>query len=149
LSSHHLAQLNIARMKYTLEDPAMQPFVDALDPVNLSADSSPGFVWRLQSEGGDATDFEIYNDSRYLVNMSVWQTLEALKAFVASRRHGAIFRRRSEWFEKMDQASSVLWWVPENHQPTVQEAQDRLDMLRTNGPTPDAFNFSETCPHPD
>ena len=149
MSRHHLAQLNIARMKYSLEDPAMQEFVDALDPVNQSADSSPGFVWRLQSDEGDATSFQIYNDGTYLVNMSVWSSLETLKAFVASTRHGAIFRRRAEWFEKTQQASSVLWWVPEYHQPTVQEAQEKLDRLRANGPTPVAFNFSETYPHPD
>lgn len=149
MSLHHLAQLNIARMKYSLEDPAMQPFVDALDPVNQSADSSPGFVWRLQSDEGDAISIQIYNDGAYLVNMSVWNSLESLKAFVASTRHGAIFRRRAEWFEKMQQASSVLWWVPEYHQPTVQEAQEKLDSLRANGPTPDAFKFSETYPRPD
>ena len=148
MALYYLAQLNIARMKYAIDDPNMQAFVDALDPVNASADQADGFIWRLQTEDGDARDFRIYNDERYLVNMSVWRDVDSLKAFVASASHGAIMRRRSEWFEKMDQAFSVLWWVPEHHRHGVPEAQDKLDALRNDGPTPAAFNFETLFPPP-
>ncbi|MEM7293920.1 MAG: DUF3291 domain-containing protein [Pseudomonadota bacterium] len=148
MALYHLAQLNIARMKYTLDDPALKDFVDALDPVNASADAYPGFIWRLQTDDGDATDIRIYDDDHYLVNMSVWRDLDTLKSFVASQQHGNIMRRRSEWFEKMDVPFSVLWWVPEHHRPSVPEAQDKLDALREDGPTPAAFNFESVFPPP-
>ena len=149
MARYNLAQLNIAKMKYAIDDPAMQDFVEQLDPVNASADDYPGFVWRLQTEEGDATDIRIYDDDRLLVNMSVWKSLEALKDFVASQSHGAVMRRRGEWFDRMDQPYLVLWWVPEHHRPSIQEAQDRLDMLRKHGPTAAAFDFSSYFPAPE
>ena len=145
---YQLAQLNIAKMKYALDDPKMKVFVDALDPVNLSADSAPGFVWRLQGNGGDAREFEIYGDASYLVNMSVWESLDALRAFVMSPRHIAIMKQTSKWFEKMTEDYLVLWWVEAGHQPTVKEAENRLNTLRENGPTVDAFSFGKMFPPP-
>ena len=132
MATYYLAQLNIAMMKYGLDDPRMQDFADALEPVNTAADESDGFVWRLQTVEGDATDVRIYDDERLLVNLSVWRDVDSLKAFVASRDHGPIMRRRSEWFDKMDQPYLVLWWVPEHHRPSVAEAQDKLEALRSD-----------------
>ena len=149
MARYNLAQLNIAKMKYAIDDPAMQDFVDQLDPVNESADNSPGFVWRLQTGEGDATDVRIYDDEYLLVNLSVWESIEALKAFVASQRHGAVMRRRTEWFDRMDEAYLVMWWVPEHHRPSIQEAQDKLDMLRKLGPTPAAFDWSNPYSTPE
>lgn len=147
--SFQLAQLNIARMKFEMESPDMKDFVDALDPVNASADSSPGFVWRLQDESGNATDQLIWDDPNWLVNMSVWEDLDSLKAFVRSKLHVDVMRRRREWFSEMVEAYVVLWWVPAGHQPTVAEAQARLEKLRENGPSPEAFSFAKPFPPPE
>ena len=129
-------------MLFAVDDPRMKDFNDALDSVNAIADATPGFVWRLQSDQGNAVGFEIYDNPNYLVNMSVWESLDALRQFVTSGAHLAIMKRRAEWFEKSELAYMVLWWVPAGHTPTVDEAQEKLDHLRANGPTEAAFNFS-------
>lgn len=149
MSNYHLAQLNIAAKRYADDDPRFADFMNALDPVNAVADQSPGFVWRLQSDDGNATAIQIFNSDQWLVNMSVWESLEALMAFVAHPTHIAIMRRRGEWFEKSDLATMVLWWVPAGHVPDIEEAQVRLELLRDQGPTPEAFGFSSAFPAPD
>lgn len=145
---YQLAQLNIARMKFDMESPEMRDFVDALDPVNASADASEGFVWRLQDEDGNATEYLIWDDPNWLVNMSVWESLDHLKAFVRSDLHVSVMRRRREWFSEMVEAYVVLWWVPAGHRPTVAEAQARLEKLRAEGPGPEAFSFARPFPPP-
>jgi hypothetical protein len=120
----------------------------ALDAVNAVADTSPGFVWRLQTEDGDATAIRPFPDERVMVNMSVWRSLEDLRRFVYSQRaHLDVMRRRREWFERME-VYLVLWWVPAGHVPTVEEAKQRLALLREEGPGPHAFTFRETYPPP-
>ncbi len=147
--TYQLAQLNIAKMRYSLDSPTMKDFVDALDPVNQSADTFPGFVWRLIAIEGDEANHVIYGDPRYLVNMSVWESADALKAFVASTLHAPVMARRAEWFEKRSESYSVMWWVKSGHRPTVQEAQEKLEYLRANGPTHDAFHFGKLFAAPD
>ena len=147
--NYHLAQLNIAKMISSVEDPRMKDFNDALDTVNAIADATPGFVWRLQSDQGNAVDFDIYDDPNYLVNMSVWESLDALREFVTDGQHLAIMKRRAEWFEKSEQAYMVFWWIPAGHIPTIAEAQEKLDHLRENGPCEYAFNFSNYFPPPE
>jgi hypothetical protein len=129
-------------MKYALDDPGMKGFVDALDFVNATAEGSEGFVWRLQTEDGNATSVRAYNDDLLLVNISVWESVEHLKAFVADPGHLDIMRRRLEWFEPPGAPYLVLWWVPRGHSPTVEEARARLEHLRENGSSSHAFNFS-------
>ena len=117
--------------------------------MNARADNAPGFVWRLQDESGDATGIRAFGDDRLIVNMSVWESIEALETWVyRDRGHLAVVRRRRDWFEKMD-AFMVLWWVPAGHLPTVGEAEERLDLLRRDGPTPRAFTFRHRFPEPD
>ena len=147
-SGYQLAQLNIARMKFDMESPEMSDFVDALDPVNATADASPGFVWRLQDDNGNATSQLIWDDPQWLVNVTVWENLESLKRFVRSELHLRIMQRRREWFAALAEAYVVLWWVPAGHQPTVAEAQSRLEKLRADGPGPEAFNFARPFPPP-
>ena len=146
---HQLAQLNIARMKYTYEDPEMAYFVAQLDPVNALADSSPGFVWRLQTDEGNATAYDIFEDPGYLVNMSVWESLEQLGNFFRAELHMDVVRRRKQWFDAVEEATMVLWWVPAGHQPEVAEAQARLEYLRSHGSTTHAFTFREPYPRPE
>ncbi|MHC5902512.1 DUF3291 domain-containing protein [Streptomyces sp. S6] len=141
MTSHELAQVNIARLKFPLDSPELKDFVDALDPVNAVADAAPGFVWRLQSDDGDATGIEVFGDRWLIINMSVWQDTDALTAFMYRGRHRELLQRRREWFQKAVEAMAVLWWVPAGHRPTVAEAEARLLHLRANGPTPYAFTL--------
>jgi heme-degrading monooxygenase HmoA len=136
----HVAQLNIARGKAPLDSPLLAEFMAALDPVNALADSSPGFVWRLQTEDGNATSVRAFDDDRIIVNMSVWESIDALANFVYRSDHIAVMRRRREWFERVT-VHMVLWWVPDGHEPSVAEAEDRLEHLGRHGPTPYAFTF--------
>jgi hypothetical protein len=137
----HIAQLNIARAKAPLDSALLAGFMAQLDPVNALADASPGFVWRLQDEGGDATSIRAFDDDSIVVNMSVWESIEALSDFAyRNRDHLAVMRRRRGWFEHIS-VYMVLWWVPAGHQPSVAEAEERLEHLRAFGPTPYAFTF--------
>jgi hypothetical protein len=139
---HQLAQLNIAKMKLPIEAPGMADFVNNLDRINAVADSAPGFVWRLQTEEGDATALRPFGDDM-LVNLSVWRDVAALSDYVYRSAHTEIMRRRKEWFDRMEQAYLVLWWVPAGHRPTVDEARQRLDLLLKHGPTAEAFTFRQ------
>ena len=138
---YHLAQINIAHMVAPLDDPVMQDFVAGLEPINALADDAPGFVWRLQSEAGDATDIQAFDDETILVNMSVWEDVASLKAFVYRSQHVSFLRRRKEWFEKFDGVFVALWWVPAGHIPAIAEAKERLAHLTEHGATPYAFTF--------
>ncbi|WP_328768670.1 DUF3291 domain-containing protein [Streptomyces sp. NBC_00286] len=140
-AAYELAQVNIARLKAPLDSPQLKDFVDALDPVNAVADTSDGFVWRLQSDSGNATDVPVFGDDWLIVNMSVWRDTNALTAFMYQGRHRELLSRRREWFERLQEAVTALWWVPAGHRPTVAEAESRLLHLRTHGPTPYAFTL--------
>jgi Domain of unknown function (DUF3291) len=144
-----LAQLNIGTTVAPLDSEQLAGFVEALAPVNAIADGAPGFVWRLQDEAGDATSFRAFGDENVLVNMSVWASVEALGDYVYRSAHVEIMRRRREFFVKLEQAFTVLWWVRAGHRPTLVEAEQRLLALRANGSTPYAFTFREPFPAPD
>lgn len=146
--SYHLAQINIARMKAPLDDPQMQAFVDGLEPINALADTAPGFVWRLQTEGGDATALRPFPDNFLIVNMSVWESIESLRSYTHQTAHVQFVRRRKEWFEKLDQPIYALWWQPAGQLPTVAEAKTRLDHLIQHGDSPTAFTFGKPFPPP-
>ena len=145
----HIAQLNIGVLQASLDSPQLADFVANLSYVNSIVDAAPGFVWRLtDADGGDATGLRPRGPD-LLVNMSVWQTLEALRAFVyRNGPHLDMLRRRREFFRPLDQAHQVLWWIPPGHIPDVDEAFSRLDLLRRDGPGPGAFTFREPYPPP-
>lgn len=149
MSAFELAQLNIGIIRGPIGSPVMAEFVANLDCINALADRSPGFVWRLQTEEGNATAIRPYEDENIAMNMSVWRDVESLNAFVYRSAHVEIMRRRKEWFERMTEAFLVLWWVRKGHQPSVQEAIAKLDLLRARGPTAEAFTFRQTFPPPD
>jgi hypothetical protein len=138
---HHLAQLNIGRLRAPTDDPLVAEFMDALDAINALAERSPGFVWRFQTDEGNATAERPFEDDTILVNFSTWASVDALAEYVYRSDHAAFLRRRGEWFERMNEVISVLWWVPEHHRPSVEEAIERLEHLREHGPTPHAFTF--------
>ena len=135
-----LAQLNIALARAPLDSPLLSEFVALLDPVNAVADAAPGFVWRLQAQDGNATSIRAFDDQCMIVNLSVWEGIEQLRAFVYGGAHLEVMRRRREWFERI-RVHMVLWWVPADHPPSVGEAQARLAHLERHGPTPYAFTF--------
>jgi hypothetical protein len=127
----------------------MEGFRTQLDPINALADESPGFVWRLQTEDGNATAIRPYaGDDLMAINMSVWESLESLQQFVYKSAHVATLRGRKEWFEPLDGPILVLWWIPAGQVPTVADAQARLAHLKEHGPTPHAFTFRSPFPAP-
>jgi hypothetical protein len=126
----------------------MRGFVAGLEPINAPADVSPGFVWRLQTDDGDATALRVFDDEMMIVNLSVWESIETLHAFVFGTDHAGFLRRRSEWFERMSEAITAVWWVPAGSVPTVDDAKVRLEMLRAQGPTPQAFTLRDRFPPP-
>jgi hypothetical protein len=147
MAAHHLAQVNVATVRAPLDSPELAGFVAQLEPINALADHSPGFVWRLQTEDGDATAIRPFQDERIMVNLSVWESLEALRTFVYASRHLDVMRHRRAWFHRMD-TYLALWWVPAGTIPTVAQAKDRLQLLAGHGPSPDAFTFRVPFPAP-
>lgn len=149
MTQFHLAQVNIGRVRAPLEDPSMEGFRSQLDPINALADRSPGFVWRLQTEDGNAMAIRPYADEHMAINMSVWESFGALKQFVYRSAHVGPLRDRKQWFESIDGPILALWWIPAGHIPTVAEAQERLQHLKEHGPSPRAFTFRTPFPSPD
>lgn len=141
-----LAQLNIALPVAPLDGPELAGFMAGLDPVNALAEAAPGFVWRLQTEDGDATAIRPFDDDRMLVNLTAWESVEALAAFVYSGEHRGYLRQRRDWFVTPRETHQVLWWSEEI--PELAEALTRLDHLRAHGSTAHAFTFRQPFPAP-
>lgn len=149
MTQFHLAQVNIGRVRAPLEDPIMEGFRSQLDPINALADRTAGFVWRLQTEDGNAMAIRPYADEHMAINLSVWESFEALKQFVYRSAHVGPLRDRKQWFESINGPILALWWIPAGHIPTVAEAQERLQHLKEHGPSPRAFTFRAPFPSPD
>lgn len=141
-----LAQLNVARALDDLDSPRLADFMAALDRVNAVAERSAGFVWRLKSEAGNATDIQVGDDARFIVNMSVWETPAHLEQFVWNTVHARIYQKKQEWFEAATTPHFVMWWVPAGHMPTTDQAMARLAKLAAVGPSADAFGW-ESLPN--
>ena len=148
MSGYHLAEVNIGTLRDAVDSPMIADFVANLARINALAEDQPGFVWRLTGEGDDATDIQPFENPLMAINLSVWTDPDALAAFVYRTAHRDVMRRRAEWFEKME-LFMCLWWVPIGHQPTPQEAIERLEILRQRGPSPEAFTFRQPFPAPD
>jgi len=148
-----LAQVNVARLRAPLDSPLLADFVAALDPVNAAADAAPGFLWRLQTEDGNATAVRAFGwdaagSAGVITNMSVWESPEALAEFVYSAGHRRVLRRRRQWFERMAEAATALWWIPRGAIPATADAEDRIRLLRAHGPTARAFTLRVIFPPP-
>lgn len=144
MTTHYLAQINIARAVAPLESPVLAEFMAALDKINALAERSAGFVWRLKDEAGNATAIRPYPDERIIINLTVWENVETLKAYAYKSAHVDFVRRRHLWFETLDMPYLALWWIPAGHIPSVWEAKDRLEHLRAHGESPYAFSFRKT-----
>lgn len=145
---YHLAQYNIARLLAPLNDPRLAEFVANLDRINRLGDRAPGFVWRHQDADGNSTSVRVRGDERIIINFTVWESPEALFEYTYHSAHVELFRRRREWFEEHPDPYLVLWWVPAGYIPSVEEADERLDHLRSHGPTAEAFTLKQRFPPP-
>lgn len=140
-----LAQLNIADARFETDQPEMAGFTDRIDAINALADRADGFVWRLVDDGPEDGALSLRMEGHgpmTLVNMSVWESVEALYAFVYQTAHAKVMRGKADWFTPMSNAHIVLWWVEDGHIPNLDEAREKLDLLRSIGPGPDAFSFT-------
>jgi heme-degrading monooxygenase HmoA len=147
MTGYHLAQVNIGLPLEPLDSERLRGFVEMLEPINAFADTAPGFVWRLQTEDGDATAIRAFDDERLIMNMSVWDSVESFAAFVYGPEHGAVMRQRRQWFVPM-QVYTAAWWIPAGTLPTPADAVTRLDVLRRLGSTPEAFTVKRPFPAP-
>jgi len=145
---YQLAQLNLARGKFPIDASEMSGFTDNLDRINLLAEESPGFVWRLQTEDGDATSIDYFGPDT-IVNMSVWEDIESLHNYVYRSEHIKIMSRRKEWFHHFKEAYTVLWWIEKGRIPSLEESEQKIELLRSIGPTADAFTFKKAFPPPE
>jgi len=146
LKGMHLAQLNVARAVDDLDSPRLADFMAALDRVNALAERSAGFVWRLKSDAGNATDIKVSDDPRYIINMSVWETAEHLEQFVWNTVHARVYEKKANWFEAATTPHLVMWFVPRGHRPSEEEAMARLAHLTAHGPSAHAFGW-ESLPN--
>ena len=137
----HLAQINVARLRAPMDDPMIDDFRENLEPINKLAEASRGYVWRLQDDSGNATSIKLFEDELEIINLTVWESIEALADFTYRTGHAEFLRRRREFFEKPDQPFLCLWWIPEGTVPTAEDGLARLEHLRAHGPTPTAFTF--------
>jgi hypothetical protein len=148
MDGFQLAQINVGRLRAAVDSPLVAEFMEALDPINAVAEATTGFVWRFQTEEGNATAVRPYDDDSILVNMSVWESAAHLADFVYRSAHAEYLRRRREWFERMTETITALWWVPAGQLPTIEEGIGRLEYLRANGPSRHAFTFRDRFPAP-
>ncbi len=149
MPNFHLAEINVARALKPLDDPLFADFMVQIEPVNALADAAPGFVWRLQSDyGAGATGIQAFDDKYILINMSVWESVEALREFTYKGAHMSVFRERRKWFEAIERPILAMWWIPAGHIPTIEEGKEKLALLERHGPTQEAFHFKALFPSP-
>ena len=147
--THQLAQINVGRLKYAAEDARLADFMNNLDHINGIAEASPGFIWRLKDETGNATSIRAYEDPHVIVNLSVWESIEALQIFAYRTEHVQFFRRREEWFEDFGGPSMALWWIRIGQYPSATQGREKVEYLTKYGGTPRAFTFREKFVAPD
>ena len=143
-SGTHLAELNVGRLLAPTDDPRVAEFMGALDRVNGLGKRMPGFVWMMEGSGEPGTgntEAKIGGDPQYVSNLTVWESVSTLEAFVWNTVHRAFYERRQEWFEVLGKMHFVMWWVPCGHKPTLEEALARLEHLRAHGDSDHAFGW--------
>jgi hypothetical protein len=145
---HHLAQVNVARLRAPMDDPSMREFAAAVGPIHRLAHTSPGFVWQMHVDGGHGVCVQPAEGGPVFVNLTVWRDYDALHEFTYRSPHAGFLKRKTRWFAPTPQPSTALWWAPAGDTPTVEDALRRLRHLRTHGPTPQAFSLRRRF-HPD
>lgn len=136
-----LAEINIARLTHDIDHPAVAEFTDNLDRINAIADRMDGFIWRYEDDSGNATDTQIADDPRMIVNFSVWRDVQALEGFVWGTLHKHFYAKRDQWFHAMDKMHFAMWWIEDGTHPSVEDAVARLEYLQKHGPGEHAFGW--------
>jgi hypothetical protein len=149
MARFEIAQLNVGRAMGPMDGPVMADFVARLDEINGLAEASPGFVWRLKGDNNNATELHYTDDPRFIVNLTVWRSIDELRAFTYASHHSELFKRRFEWFERSETPTMTMWWQPAGTIPDIHDALRRLRHLADHGPTPEAFTFKQRFPAPD
>jgi hypothetical protein len=140
----HLAEVNIGRLRGGQDEPAMADFFDNLAAINALAERTPGFVWRLKNETGEsAMGLHWPGDPTTSVNLTVWESSEALAGFVFQTVHRRIYARKHDFFAASKTPTFVMWRIAVGHIPTVEEAKERLDHLIAHGPSAFAFGWAD------
>ncbi len=140
----HLAELNIGRLVASTDDPRVAEFMAALDRINGLGKRMPGFVWMMEGSGEPGTgntENSIGGDPQFVTNLTVWEDVESLERFVWGTIHKQFYERRQEWFEILGEQHFVMWWIPEGHRPTQDEALARLDHRKAHGDSDHAFGW--------
>jgi hypothetical protein len=135
------AELNVGYARYPLDDPRMAGFMDNLDKLNALAERSKGYIWRMKSDSGNATDLAVPGDEELISNMSVWEDVESLGDYVFNTIHAKFYEKRPAWFENMMSNHFVMWWIEDDHIPTLEEAMQRLAHLQEHGSSDHAFGW--------
>jgi hypothetical protein len=149
MAGFEIAQLNVGRARGPMDGLVMADFAARLDEINALAESTPGFVWRLQGDNNNATELHYTDDPMFIVNLTVWRSIDELWAFTYSTHHNQLFKRRFEWFERSETPTTTMWWQPAGTIPDIHDALRRLRLLTEHGPTPEAFTFKQRFPAPD
>ena len=140
----HLAELNIGRLLAPTDDPRVADFMNNLDRINGLGKRMPGFVWMMEGSGEPGTgntEASIAGDPQFISNLTVWQDLPSLEAFVFRTLHAKFMERKGEWFEVLGDQHFAMWQVPEGHRPTLEEGLERIAQRAKDGDTPDAFGW--------
>ena len=140
----HLAELNIGRLLAPTDDPRVAEFMGALDRINGLGKRMPGFIWMSEGSGEPGTGntaVKLEGDAQFVSNLSVWESVETLEAFVWNTVHRAFYERRAEWFEVLGRMHFVMWWVPAGHRPTIDEAMARLAYCQAHGDSDQGFGW--------
>lgn len=143
---YHLAELNVGRLLAPTDDPRVAEFMANLDRINGLGKRMPGFVWMMEGSGEPGTgntENNVGDDPQFVANLTVWRDVPSLERFVWGTIHKQFYDRRQEWFEVLGEMHFVMWWVPAGHHPSLEEALDRLDHLRTNGGSEFAFGWND------
>lgn len=143
MTTHHIAQINIALPLAPLDSEQLYGFVSRIDEINIVAEQTQGFIWRLKGEADNALALRVFEDERMIINMSVWDSMESLYNYTYYSDHVQVYRQKGGWMEKLAYAHMALWWIPAGHIPTAQEGKTRLEYLQTHGVTPYAFTFKQ------
>lgn len=146
---YHLAQVNVGRLRAPLDDPLMAGYMALRPVIDALARQSPGFIWRRGGPGSTARETDLYEDQMIIANVSVWVGLDDYLNFVYRGEHLEVLKHRYEWFERFGGPRHALWWIPQGHLPSAEEARERFEYLRGHGETPYAFSSRKAFLAPD
>jgi hypothetical protein len=139
-----LAELNVGRLTAPTDHPSVADFMNNLDRINSMGRRMPGFVWMMEGSGEPGTgntEAKIDGDPLHVANLTVWEDVASLENFVWNTAHRQFYARKAEWFEALKEMHFVMWWVPDGHRPTLDEALEKLAYRQAHGDSETAFGW--------